>query len=112
MRERRNRASLASLSLAAGCPDVLSFLMLGTVFTSAMTGTAALLAIAIGRGDMAAARLTLCALAAFSLGVAIGTTLGGELEGSRRAFRKLLGFELAVLCACAALWSTGPDPLQ
>jgi hypothetical protein len=43
---------LASLSLASGCTDVLSFLKLGNLFTSAMTGNSALLAVAIGGGQL------------------------------------------------------------
>ena len=44
--------SLVFLSLASGCTDVLSFLKLGNVFTSAMTGNTALLAIALGQGQV------------------------------------------------------------
>jgi uncharacterized membrane protein YoaK (UPF0700 family) len=44
-----------ALSLASGCTDVLSFLKLGDLFTSAMTGNIALLAISIGRGGVLAA---------------------------------------------------------
>jgi uncharacterized membrane protein YoaK (UPF0700 family) len=43
------RLGLASLSFASGCTDVLTFLKLGNVFTSAMTGNTALLAIELGR---------------------------------------------------------------
>lgn len=39
---------LAWLSVAAGCTDVLSFLGLWDVFTSAMTGNPVLLGIALG----------------------------------------------------------------
>ena len=53
---------LASLSFASGCTDVLTFLKLGNVFTSAMTGNTALLAIEIGRSDMAGASRALMAL--------------------------------------------------
>jgi Protein of unknown function (DUF1275) len=51
-RTRYDNLGLASLSLASGCIDVLSFLKPGDVFTSAMTGNAALLAIAIGQGSV------------------------------------------------------------
>ncbi len=105
--------SLFCLSLAAGCTDVLSFLELGNLFTSAMTGNAALLAVAIGRGQWSAALLSLCALAAFSLGVAIATVVDASrrIEPPTRAFQRLLLLELVVLGACATLWSTGSDPL-
>jgi uncharacterized membrane protein YoaK (UPF0700 family) len=98
------RASLFWLSLAAGCTDVLSFLELGNLFTSAMTGNTALLAVAIGRGEWSAALHALCALVAFSLGVSIATVV-------LRSFRRLLLVELVVLGICATLWSVGPRPL-
>ena len=107
--------SLMWLSLGAGCTDVLSFLKLGDVFTSAMTGNTALLAIAIGRGTFPAASRSLCALVAFALGVALATLVyapWGTGQNGRRAFRRLLLVELLFLSGCAALWSAGPDPLN
>ena len=108
-------AGLVWLSLAAGSTDALSFLALRNLFTSAMTGNTALLAVAIGRGEWAAASRALCALAAFSLGVAIGAVLEAACRGEAargRTFHRLLRIELAMLVVCAALWGTGPDPLR
>ena len=108
-------SALFWLSFAAGCTDVLSFLKLGNVFTSAMTGNTALLAIAIGRGQLVDALHSLCALVAFSLGVAIATWVYAQQrseEDVHRSFRRLLLLELFFLGGCAALWSTGPDPLR
>src|ERR671918_41811 len=67
--------SLVFLSLASGCTDVLSFLRLGNVFTSAMTGNTALLAIALGQGQLFAAMRSLMALIGFIIGIAVATAL-------------------------------------
>ena len=99
---------LVWLSLASGCTDVLSFLKLGDVFTSAMTGNTALLAIAIGRGQMLAASRSLTALLGFMLGAALATlvyTPGHGKHNTRRTIRHLLLIELFFLGSCAALWS-------
>ncbi len=108
-------SGLVWLSLAAGSTDALSFLALRNLFTSAMTGNTVLLAVAVGRGDWTAATRAFCALAAFSLGVAIGAVLEAEWRGEAartRTFHRLLRLELAILAVCAALWSTGPVPLR
>jgi uncharacterized membrane protein YoaK (UPF0700 family) len=107
-------ASLASLSFASGCTDVLTFLKLGNVFTSAMTGNTALLAIEIGRGRFVAASHALTALLGFALGVALATkmnTAWPEHSRTSRAFILLLLTELVFLTGCAALWSASPDPV-
>ncbi len=106
---------LAWLSFASGCTDVLSFLKLGDVFTSAMTGNTALLAIAIGRGQMLVASRCLTSLFGFTLGVALATVIYGPADSeqnARRRLRRLLLIETAFLCACAALWSVSRDPVQ
>jgi uncharacterized membrane protein YoaK (UPF0700 family) len=106
---------LASLSFASGCTDVLTFLKLGNVFTSAMTGNTALLAIELGRGNTVAASRALTALLAFALGVALATKLkmSSRLKPhTHRGFSRLLLLELIFLTGCAALWSASPDPVE
>jgi uncharacterized membrane protein YoaK (UPF0700 family) len=107
--------ALGWLSLGAGCTDVLSFLKLGDLFTSAMTGNTALLAIAIGRGEMLVASRSLSALLGFTIGVALATIVCAPLraqQNARRGLRRLLLLELAFLGGCAVLWSASPDPVQ
>lgn len=99
---------LAALSVGAGCTDVLSFLTLGELFTSAMTGNTALIAISIGRGDLFAASRSLSALIGFIFGVALATLLGAAWQAprdTRHAVIRVLRFELAVLVVCAAIWA-------
>ena len=109
-----DNVALVWLSLAAGCTDVLTFLKLGDLFTSAMTGNVALLAIAIGHGQLLTASRSFTALLAFALGVSLATAM----NASRRAFpdvrgglRRLLLLELVFLLGSAMLWSTSPDPV-
>ncbi len=105
---------LASLSFASGCTDVLTFLKLGNVFTSAMTGNTALLAIELGRGNIVAASRALTALLAFAIGVALATKLktSWRLEPhTHRGFSRLLLLEFVFLTCCAALWSVSADPV-
>jgi uncharacterized membrane protein YoaK (UPF0700 family) len=105
---------LAWLSLASGCTDVLSFLKLGDVFTSAMTGNTALLAIAVGQGRTIVALRSLSALFGFMLGVALCTmiyNLADPERTERRRLRQLLLIEALFLGACAALWTMNGDPI-
>ena len=103
----RGTLLLLSLSFAAGATDVLSFLDFGGVFTSAMTGNTALLALAIGRGQVLAAAHSLTALFGFVVGALIGEALAssGERSLSPASVRRLLIVELAAIAACAALWT-------
>ena len=106
---------LAWLSLSAGFTDVLTFLKLGDLFTSAMTGNVALLAIAIGRGQLIAASRSFAALLGFSFGVAVATWINASWRGPMdvgRGFRRLLLLELVFLLASTALWSASPDPIR
>lgn len=106
---------LASLSLASGCTDVLSFLKLGDVFTSAMTGNTALLAVAIGRSEWITASRSLSALLGFALGVALATVVYARWDVHADAMRRLgrlLLLELVFLAGCALLWSVSQDRLH
>jgi uncharacterized membrane protein YoaK (UPF0700 family) len=107
----RNRdvLGLALLSFASGATDVLAFLKLGHLFTSAMTGNMALLAIAIGQGDLAAAGRSLTALLGFGLGVALATLVNAAT--SQYPIR-LLRLEIVFLVLCTMLWSASPEAMD
>jgi uncharacterized membrane protein YoaK (UPF0700 family) len=106
---RYDDLGLVLLSGGAGCADVLAFLKLGDLFTSAMTGNTALLAIAVGRGHLLAASRSFCALAGFALGIVLATAITspghGQREDRRRNLRRLLPLELIFLVSCTTLWS-------
>jgi uncharacterized membrane protein YoaK (UPF0700 family) len=106
---------LASLSFASGCTDVLTFLKLGNVFTSAMTGNAALFAAEIARGRLFGALHALTALLSFALGVALAAKVSRawlESLGQLSRFSRLLVLELVFLIGCVTLWSLSLDPVQ
>jgi uncharacterized membrane protein YoaK (UPF0700 family) len=109
---REKTLALVWLSVTSGCTDVLSFLKFGDVFTSAMTGNTALLAIAIGRGHLLAALHSVTALLGFTLGVAAAVqNLQDTEQNPRLKLRRLLLVEIASLAGCAALWSArGASP--
>ncbi len=104
---------LALLALASGSTDVTSFLKLGTVFTSAMTGNTALLGIAIAHGSMVAALQSLSALLGFILGAATATAIC-DLRGEKMpsVLRSLLLLETLCLGGFAATWTLVGHPVE
>ena len=104
---------LALLALASGSTDVMAFLTLGNIFTSAMTGNMALLAIAIGRGRLIEALLSFLALIGFMFGVAVATAVYNPGKGpARLVLRPLLLMEIACLAGFAAGWYVVDRSLQ
>ena len=61
---------LSFMAIASSATDVIAFLKLQKVFTSAMTGNTALLGIALGSGDFFAAFNSLIAVMGYLAGVA------------------------------------------
>src|SRR5262249_23047376 len=111
---------LALLALASGSTDVMAFLTLGNIFTSAMTGNMALLSIAVGQGRLISALLSFLALIGFVFGVVVATAIYDPGKSSARAvLRPLVTLEIACLAGFAVAWyvvdrsleSTGLDAL-
>jgi uncharacterized membrane protein YoaK (UPF0700 family) len=101
------------MSAASGCMDILSYRQLGEVFTSAMTGNAALLGLDIGQGNLLATSRNLAAFAGFVIGLALGAALLRLCRteaGRSRAMTLILLTEEALLVAFAALWHFGAGP--
>lgn len=105
----RPDVTLALLAFASAATDVLSFLALSQVFTSAMTGNTALLGLAVGQGQAAAASRTLAALFGFILGVAAGTLAQGSRDHPR-GLAPMLAIEALCLGLFAAVWLALPRP--
>ncbi|HST73983.1 MAG TPA: YoaK family protein [Acetobacteraceae bacterium] len=104
---------LLLLSFASGCMDILSYTRLGQVFTSAMTGNAALLGLDIGQGNLAATSRNLAAFAGFLGGLAVGAALlrgRQQALGWSRAITWTLVLEEVLLVGFAALWQIGDGP--
>ncbi|MDR3521651.1 MAG: YoaK family protein [Acidocella sp.] len=94
---------LGLTAFAAGSVDVISFVKLGGVFASAMTGNLAFLALYLARGSFHAAIGSLIALIGFILGGAIGT-LQTRGKNNHHALNILLATEAALLLAIIILW--------
>src|ERR1700722_17912987 len=104
---------LMLLAAASGSMDALSFVALGEVFTSAMTGNTALLGLAIGRGNILAASRSLAAFLGYILGVVIAAQRlkhdAGPARWSREVEHVVL-FEAVFLLAFGALWLGAGGP--
>ncbi|HVW75629.1 MAG TPA: YoaK family protein [Rhizomicrobium sp.] len=104
--QRRVRVLAAGLSALAGFVDATGFIGLGGFFVSFMSGNTTRFAVGLARGTDAAA-LAAGLIAAFVLGVMIGTLL--RRQGTkRRAARVLL--LVAVLLMFAAIFGTHGFP--
>lgn len=110
-RERPARdALLVLLSGTAGWIDALSYLQLGHVFTSFMSGNVVFIGLGLQRGESVAAPST--AIAAFVVGCAVGAVIVGHERPpaiwSPRVLHALIA-EAAALLAMSVVWlSLGP----
>lgn len=105
-------AGLALLAAAAGTLDVLGYLRLGPALMSAMTGNAALLGLAIGRHQLAAALHSGAAFGGFVIGVAGGALmLDAPADGGwSPRVTAALATEAVLLGVFALLWLASADP--
>ncbi|MFI6324753.1 YoaK family protein [Nonomuraea sp. NPDC050556] len=101
----RNRVSVLSLALTSGAVDAFTFVALGHVFTSNMTGNLVLLGISVGHGHISEALGSLVALAAFTCGLAAAFQYTGKDVGWTVRTRRALAVELLLLAALAVAWA-------
>lgn len=104
----RRSYPLALLSFAAGSMDAIGFLALGNVFTSAMSGNAILLGLALGQGRISAATHSLAAFVGYVVGVVVATL---PLQMPRLGVERALALELLFLAAFAGLWTAFHGPV-
>ena len=102
--------SLVLMSVASGCMDVMSYRLLGQVFTSAMTGNAALLGLDFGQGNLAGMSRNMLAFLGFLAGLVLGALLLCRRAGASRGVTGALLVEEALLLGFAALWHVGAGP--
>jgi uncharacterized membrane protein YoaK (UPF0700 family) len=106
--------ALAALASASGMMDVASFLALGNVFTSAMTGNTALLGIALTQGRMSSAAHSSAALVGFMAGASFAAAIALQMRSQRyrelEVIRPLLLAEILCLAAFAVLSSLAGGP--
>ena len=95
--------TLALTAFTAGSVDVISFVRLGGVLGSAMTGNLAFLGLYAAFGRFGSAFGSLVALLGFMLGAAAGSHITRNLA-SRPAILRLLGIETVLLAGVALLW--------
>ena len=103
---------LILLAFAAGCVDAASYLGLGEVLTSAMTGNTVLLGLAIGQAKMQAAYRSSVALAGFVFGAVLAASIAErKTKGAvwPRGITVILAVEFAVLAAFAFGWHFAGD---
>lgn len=108
LQQRADNVVLGLLAFGSGSTDVLSFVGLGGIFTSAMTGNTAMLGMAAGRLRLVAVERLVAALLGFLVGVAAGA-LCRELSDPRRALARILGLEAVCLGLFTAIWCSQTD---
>jgi uncharacterized membrane protein YoaK (UPF0700 family) len=99
----------AALTLGTGAMDVASFIQLGGVFSSVMTGNLVLLGLAAARLSGELAVHTALAVAGYVTGAALGTRIAGSPRPGEQtwpvAVTLTLLVELAVMVAFSAGWA-------
>jgi uncharacterized membrane protein YoaK (UPF0700 family) len=96
------------LTFVTGVVDVSTFLDLGQVFASVMTGNLVLLGLAASTGNGVLARSVGTALVGYAVGVVL-SGLVTRVTGERRGWPALVTTHLLALVAWAVLWSTARD---
>lgn len=112
MRPRARNALLLTLTVAAGSADAVSYLGLGHVFTANMTGNLVLLGVAIGQRQVAGSLRSVIAFAGFAIGVLVGSRATARSAGDAvwpGSVSVVLGVELSLLVAFAAVWEIAGD---
>ncbi len=99
----RRDLTLGLLAVASSATDVIAFVELQQVFTSAMTGNTALLGLAIGQGHVLAALNSAMALLGYIFGVMLGALVRTR-NGARDLVFTLL-VEAVFLGTFALLWN-------
>jgi len=106
-------SSVVLLCLGAGATDVLSYLTLGQIFTSAMTGCAALFFLKLAGGQYPTALRAAIALPSYMVGCALATALqptDPEAAKSPFTLRRLLIAECLILGLYCVLAGLGRHP--
>ena len=109
-RHRRGYPPLPYCSFAAGSMDAIGFLTLGNVFTSAMSGNAILLGLALGQGRISAATHSLAAFVGYVVGVVAATL---PLQMPKHGIERALALRVPITCGLCRIvdrlsWSGEP----
>jgi uncharacterized membrane protein YoaK (UPF0700 family) len=104
---RYRDALVVVLTLTTGALDAVSYLRLGKVFSSVITGNLALLGVATGQHDAMLALNAGLALAGYACGVLAGGTFAGTPERGQPAWPVRVTFTLAAELGVLAAFSGG-----
>lgn len=99
---------LIALTFAAGSVDAVSYLGLGQIFTSNMTGNVVFLALAVGQANLLTALRSVDALIAFSLGAILAGRLLGPGRGGvlwPKRVTSVLSLQAVLLGSFAVGWA-------
>jgi uncharacterized membrane protein YoaK (UPF0700 family) len=106
--DRHRDVLLVVLTLTTGALDAVTFVRLGKVFSSVITGNLALLGVAAGQQDTTLALNAGLALAGYAAGVIAGAALAGTPQPGQPAWpvqvTRTLAIESGVLAAFSILW--------
>lgn len=111
-RDPRVRVVILALAVIAGWLDGLTFVALGTVFVSAVTGDLVQLGITAAGGEWSGFAVLVAALAAFMAGTAVAVAMVRTVgsSGWPGPVRRPLLVHAALLIAFALLWTLIGDP--
>jgi uncharacterized membrane protein YoaK (UPF0700 family) len=106
---------MIALTLLTGATDATTFLKLGNVFTSVMTGNMVLMGLSIGRGDVAAFGHAAVAVVSYIVGTVVGSRIVGQPRTDDRIWPAALTAALLVEFALFAVvaggwWGTHSGP--
>lgn len=105
--ERYRDILLVVLTLTTGAVDAVTFVRLGQVFSSVITGNLALLGIAAGRQAAALAQNAGLALAGYAAGVTLGGLIAGTQEPDQPPWPARVSYALAAETGLLAAFSGG-----
>jgi uncharacterized membrane protein YoaK (UPF0700 family) len=103
--ERHRDVLLVVLTLTTGALDAVTFVRLGKVFSSVITGNLALLGIAVGDQQAALAQNAGLALAGYAAGVMLGALLAGTPEPGQPVWPVRVSYSLAAETVLLAAFS-------
>ena len=105
--ERSRDILLVVLTLTTGALDAVTFVRLGKVFSSVITGNLALLGIAVGHREAALALDAGLALAGYAAGVMLGALIAGTPQLGQPVWPARVSYALAVETGLIAAFSGG-----
>jgi uncharacterized membrane protein YoaK (UPF0700 family) len=105
--ERHRDILLVVLTLTTGALDAVTFVRLGKVFSSVITGNLALLGIAVGHREAALALDAGLALAGYAAGVMLGALIAGTPQLGQPVWPARVSYALAVETGLIAAFSGG-----